>query len=95
LLDLPTKNPLCEKHENIDITGSDDVDDSGPIKHCPTPREALQAISLITDYINSININDPIACKLEALLGHFSRQISMERSRGMKETIKTDYFRHP
>jgi hypothetical protein len=93
LLDSLTKNPSREKHENIDITGSDDVDDSGPIKRCPTPREALQAISLITDYINSIN--DPIACKLEALLGHFSRQISMERSRGMKETIKTDYFRHP
>jgi hypothetical protein len=39
-----------EKRENIDIMGSDDVNDSSPIKHCPTPREALQAISLIINY---------------------------------------------
>jgi hypothetical protein len=81
-----------EKHKNIDITGSDDVDDSSPIKHCPTSCKALQAISLITDYTDFIN--DPIACKLKALLGHFSRQISVEQSRGMKETIITDYFHH-
>jgi hypothetical protein len=83
----------CEKHENIDITGSDDVDDSSPIKHCPTPCEALQAISLITNYIDTIN--DPTARKLEALLGGFSRQISLEQSRGMKKTIITDYFHRP
>jgi hypothetical protein len=46
-----------------DSTGSDDVDDPGPIKPCPTPSEALRAISLITDYIDTID--DPIAHKLE------------------------------
>jgi hypothetical protein len=73
-----------------DGTGSDDVDDPGTIKPCPTPSEALRAISLITDYIDTIN--DPIARKLEGLLGSLSHQICMERSRGMKETAITDYF---
>jgi hypothetical protein len=42
-----------------DTTGSDDADDSGPIKSSPTHTKALQAITLITDYIDSIN--DPVA----------------------------------
>lgn len=77
--------------ENVGIMGSDDVGDSGPAKHCPTPKEALRAISLITDYIDTIN--NPIARKLEGLLGSLSHEICLERSRGMKETVITDYFR--
>ncbi|KAN0102354.1 hypothetical protein V8E52_012026 [Russula decolorans] len=51
------------------------------------------AISLITDYTNTIN--DPIARKLEGLLSSFSHQICLEQSRGMKETVITDYFHRP
>jgi hypothetical protein len=79
-----------KKREKSGITGSNDVDDPGPIKHCPTPSEALRAISLITDYIDTID--DPIARKLEGLLGSLSHRICMERSRGMTETAITDYF---
>ncbi|KAN0105414.1 hypothetical protein V8E52_003287 [Russula decolorans] len=49
--------------------------------------------SLITDYTDTIN--DPIARKIEGLLSSFSRQICLEQSRGMKETVITDYFHCP
>ena len=62
---------------------TDDVDDSGPRKPSPTPAEALQAIVLITNYIDSIN--DPAAWKLEGLRRGLSCQICMEQSRTMKE----------
>lgn len=81
-----------EMQEMSGITGSDDIDDSSPVKPQPTHVEALRAISLITDYIDSVN--DPIARKLEAVLGSFSRQICLEQSKAMKETLITDYFHH-
>lgn len=77
----------------ITLAGSDesDADDPGPIKPPPpTTSEALQAIALITDYIDSMN--DPFARKLEGLLGSLSHRICVERSRAMKETVVTDYF---
>ena len=76
----------------LPAAGKDDADDSGPIKPPPTQSEALQAISLITDYIDSMD--DPFARKLEGLLGNLSHRICIERSRAMKETVMTDYFHH-
>jgi hypothetical protein len=73
--------------------GDDDDSSPDPVKHCPTPSEALQAISLITDYTDTVN--DPIARKLEGLLVTVSRQIRLEQFRGMKETVITDYFHCP
>ena len=43
-----------ERCENIvEICGGDDDDDSGPIKHFPTPKETLEATSLLSDYIDT------------------------------------------
>lgn len=93
LIDETTDDDIFRAVMDLDahnLTGSDDADDPGPIKSSPTHAEALQAIRLITDYIDSIN--DPVARKLEGLLGSLSHQICMERSKGMKETVVTDYF---
>jgi hypothetical protein len=77
-----------ERHENSEIMGSND--DSGPTKPCPTTTEALQVISLITDYIDTIN--DLIAHKLKGVLGCFRHQVWLEKSRAMKDTTITRYF---
>ncbi|KAI0280573.1 hypothetical protein BC826DRAFT_924275 [Russula brevipes] len=88
---MHTKNASARNIE-IEITSGDDDSDPDPIKHHPTPSEALRAISLLTDYTDTVN--DPIAHKLEGLLNTFSHQICLEQFRGMKETVITDYF-HP
>ena len=59
-----------------------------PNKPCPTATEALHSISLITNYTDTIN--DPIAQKLEGVLGCFRCQIHLEKSRAMKEHQQND-----
>ncbi|KAH9979618.1 hypothetical protein BJV74DRAFT_780309 [Russula compacta] len=67
-------------------------DNLNPIQHFSTSCEALQAISLLTKYTD--HVNDPLAHKLEGLLGTLSCQISLEQSKAMKDTLMTDYFCH-
>ena|ERR1700730_7752156 len=97
LIDESTDNEIFtavmdafKNRENSEATGGDDDDDSGPVKPCPTTAEALQAISLLNNYMDTLN--NPISRKLEGILASFSRQISMEQSREMKDTVITNYF---
>jgi hypothetical protein len=76
--------------ENIDISGGDDIDDN-PIEPCPTRRDVLKAVSTIEKYTS--DLNDPMARKIEALLGSFNRQLRLEETRGMKNATLTDFFK--
>jgi hypothetical protein len=81
-----------EARENIDINGGD-VDDDIPLEPRPTWRDVLKAVSTICRYTE--DINEPIARKVEAILGSFNSQIRPDEShktKGMKNTILTDFF---
>jgi len=72
-----------------DINSGDDVSED-VIEPYPTRRDLLKATSTINKYIN--NLNDPLAHKMEAILGSFNRQLHLEGTRGMKDTTLTDFF---
>ena len=77
--------------ENIDINGGDDVDAiQVPTDPFPTHRDVLKAVSTIRRYIE--DLNDPIARKMEALLGTFNMKIRLDESRVLKNTVLTDFF---
>jgi hypothetical protein len=38
------------------------------------------------------NMNDPIACRMEVILGTFWRQLCLDESRTVKESVLTDFF---
>ena len=76
--------------ENVDINGGDDVDND-PIEPLPMRRDVLMAVSTIEKYTN--DLNDPMARKIEALLGSFNRQLHLEESRGMKDVVLTNFFK--
>ena len=61
------------------------------IEPCPNRREVLKAVSTVGRYIE--DMNDPIARKLEALLGSFNMQVRLEETKSLKNTLSTDYFR--
>ena len=77
--------------ENIEINGGDDVDVDGPVEPYPTRREVLKAVSTIGKYTN--DLNDPFAQKIEALLGSFTKQLHLEETKRMKNTVLTDFFK--
>ena len=80
-----------ENGECSETAGCDDAgDDPNPTPPPLTPAEALQSISLVIRYLDTIN--DPTARKAEGLLTTISRHICSERSRRMKETTITNYF---
>jgi len=56
----------------------------------PTRRDVLKAASTITRYTE--DMNEPIVCKMEALLGAFNRQLRLDETRGMKDTHLTEFF---
>jgi hypothetical protein len=76
--------------ENIDINGGDDVDDDSPMEPRPTRREVLKALSTIGKCIE--DSNDPIARKLDILLGTFNRQLHLKETQSMRSTLVTDFF---
>ena len=75
-------------HENINVIGGD-VDDE-PVEPRPTRCDILKAASTIGKYTNELN--DPLARKIEALLGSFNRQLCLEETTAMKDSVLTDYF---
>ncbi|KAF8149040.1 hypothetical protein B0H34DRAFT_667879 [Crassisporium funariophilum] len=79
-----------EERENIEINGGDDADDNLPIEPRPTRREVLKAVLTIGRYIE--DMNDPIARKVEAILGSFNRQLRLDETKGLKNTTVTDFF---
>ena len=85
----PAVIDAIDARANIEINGGDDVDDV-PLEPHPTRRDLLRATSTITRYTEEMD--DPIARKLEALLGTFNRQLRLDDTRGMKNTFLTDFF---
>ena len=73
--------------ENIDVIG--DVDDE-PVQPRPIRRDVLKAASTIGKYTNELN--DPLARKIEALLGSFNRKLCLEETTATKDGVLTDYF---
>ena len=61
-----------------------------PLEPRPTRHDVLKAVSTISKYIDSMN--EPIARKLEALLGSFNRQPRLDGMRGMESTVLMDFF---
>jgi hypothetical protein len=57
----------------------------------PTRRDVLKAVSTVSRYAE--DLDHPIAHKFEALLGSFNRQLRLEETKSMKETVLTDFFR--
>ncbi|KAF8256395.1 hypothetical protein EI94DRAFT_1871120 [Lactarius quietus] len=83
-----------EAQENVEKNGGDDVDEDGPVKPCPGRHEALKAISTITQYVSEFlsELDNPIACKIESLLGLLIRLICKDEARSMRNTVLTDFF---
>ena len=80
-----------EARENSEINGGDDIDGDVAIRPRPTRREVLQAMSTIGSYIE--DLNDPIARKIEAVLGSFNMQVRLDEVNAMKPTFMTDYYK--
>ena len=53
-------------------------------------RDIPKAVSTISKHTD--NMNDPIAHKMEIILGTFMRQLCLDESRTMKESVLTDFF---
>ena len=81
-----------EARENIDINGGDDVDDDISLEPCPTWRDVqvLKAVSTICRYTE--DINEPIARKVEAILGSFNSQIRLESRRESRDQGHENYY---
>jgi len=77
-------------HENMEINGGDNVDDNICLKPYPNRRDILKAVSTIGRYIE--DLNEPIAHRMEALLGPFNMQLCLDETKSMKTTVLTDYF---
>jgi hypothetical protein len=79
--------------ENMEINGGDDGDESDddtPAEPRPNRRDVLKAVSTIGRYID--DMNDPIARKIEALLGPLNMRLRVEETRSMKNSVLTDFF---
>lgn len=79
--------------ENMEINGGDDADDATdtPLTPRPTRRDILAAVSTIRRFAE--DMNDPIARKMEGILGSFNRQLRFDRANSMKNTVLTDFFK--
>ncbi|KIJ26255.1 hypothetical protein M422DRAFT_192480 [Sphaerobolus stellatus SS14] len=79
-----------EARENAETNGGDDVDIDVPVETRPTYREVIQAASLISRYLGSVN--SPSARQLEGSLDSFRCQLRSEQPQYMKSTTITNYF---
>ncbi|KAF8273680.1 hypothetical protein EI94DRAFT_1472937, partial [Lactarius quietus] len=79
-----------EARENVEKNDGDDVDEDGPVKPCPGRCEALKAISTITQYVSGLD--NPIARKIESLLGLLIRLIRKDEARSMRKHSLDRFF---
>jgi len=79
-----------DARENMIMNGGDDVDTDIPMEPRPSRRDVLKAASTIGRYID--DWNNHTARKLEALLGSFNRQLTLDETNGMKTAMITDFF---
>ena len=66
------------------------MDKDGPVKPCPNRQDVLIAVSTIIQYV--ANIHDPLAHKVESLLGSLTRLLHIDKSRSMRDTVLMDFF---
>ena len=94
LLDDMSDQEICKAVQDLRKEAETPIDnrddDDAPVDACPTRREVLQAVSVINSYVN--NLDSPFACKTEAVLASFGRQMRLEESRSMTPTQIRDYF---
>ena len=76
--------------ENIEINGGDDVDEGADTEPLPTRREVLKAVSTINKYIDGLD--DLVSHKIEGLLRSFNRQLHLNETKTIKNTVLTNYF---
>jgi hypothetical protein len=78
--------------KNIKINSGNGINDNINISHEPPPtrHDVLKAISTIGKYTD--DMNDPIAHKMEVILGTFTRQLCLDETRTMKNSVLTDFF---
>ena len=76
--------------ENANNMGSDDVDDTPLWKPLPSHHEVLQAALAINRYVQ--NIDDPLACRVEAVLGSLGCQTHYESQLDKVDSKITDFF---
>lgn len=79
-----------EARENIEMNGGDDIDNDISLEPRPTYHDVLEAASTIRRYVG--DMNDPIARKMEALLGSFNMKLRFDESKSLKGTVLTDFF---
>ena len=79
-----------EACKNMEVNGGDDRNEDISAEPCPNRRDVLKAVSTIGKYLDGLN--DPIARKIETLLGSFNMQLHLEETRSMKNSVLTDYF---
>ena len=79
-----------EARENINTNSGDDVDDGVAIEPQPTRWEVLKAVLTISKYIDELD--DPLSHKIEGLLRSFNRQLRLDKTKSMKDTVLTKYF---
>ncbi|EIW82948.1 hypothetical protein CONPUDRAFT_52729 [Coniophora puteana RWD-64-598 SS2] len=81
-----------EAQENMESTGTDDVDDENDaVEDYPKAQEVIQASGLIGKYIAALD--NPIAWRLESLLGGLNCGLHLEATSKLKDTRLTDYFK--
>ena len=79
-----------EAHETIEVNRGDDVDEYFPAEPQPSWQDVLKATSTISKFI--VNMDDPIAHKLEGLISSLNMQLHPEESRKLKDTHSTCYI---
>jgi hypothetical protein len=63
----------------------DDDDNDGPVDPHPSHHDVLRAVSTIVQYISELN--DPLAHKIEAVLGSLIRLVCRDGARSTKNTV--------
>ena len=76
--------------ENIKINGGDDVDEGVDTEPLPTWCEVLKVVLTINKYIDGLD--DLVSHKIEGLLRSFNRQLRLNETKTLKNTVLTNYF---
>ena len=74
--------------ENAPNTGGDDMDDDLPCKPWPSQCEVLHTMSIINQYVQ--NLDDPLAHKVELVLGSLGHRTLHKSQNNMVDTKITD-----
>ena len=81
----------CHEAELGEAQGADNSEfGDDAVRAKLTRKEVLTAASTIQGYL--ADINDPFACKLEALLAQFGHETCCNTTKALIPTVITDYF---